>query len=219
MADAPDAESRGNFGFRQPGFGHSRRVVNPHRRVELHAAWFTEQADALIAELVLRLLAIRATLLVEYRRMHLLVIKATSADPVCRRLMSVPGIGPVAALAFRTGVNDPQRFKRSRTVAAHFGMTPRRYQSGEVDYSGRISRCGDREVRQALYDAAASLLRRCRKACPLRTWGLRIAKRSGMKKATVAVSRKLAVIVHRMWTDGSDFRWTPHGTSAVPLPA
>ena len=114
----------------------------------------TGQADALIADLVGRPLAIRTTLLVEYLRMHLLVIKVTAADPVCRRLMSVPGVGPVAALTFRTRVDDPQRFERSRTVAAPFGVTPRRYKSGEVDYSGRISRCRDREVRQALYDAA-----------------------------------------------------------------
>lgn len=166
-----------------------------------------EQADALIAELVLRMLTIRATLLAEYRRMHLLVVKATLADPVCRRLMTIPGVGPIVALTFRTGVDEPQRFKRSRTVAAHFGMTPRRFQSGEIDHTGRISKCGDRDVRQALYDAAGSLLRRCRKACALRTWGLRIMKRSGIKKATVAVSRKLAVIMHRMWLDGSEFRW------------
>jgi transposase len=166
------------------------------------------QADALIAEVVQRLLAIRVTLLTEYHRMHVLVIKATAEDPVCRRLMTVPGVGPVAALAFRTGVDDPKRFKRSRTVAAHFGITPRRYQSGEVDYVGRISKCGDRDVRQALFDAASSLLKRCRKACALRNWGLRIAKRSGLKKATVAVSRKLAVIMHRMWLDGADFRWS-----------
>jgi transposase len=168
----------------------------------------SDQADPLVAELVLRLLAIRGTLLIEYRRMHQLVVKATMSDPVCRRLMSVPGVGPVTALAFRTGVDDPQRFKRSRTVAAHFGMTPRRFQSGETDYAGRISKCGDHLVRQALYDAAGSLLRRCRKACALRTWGLRIMKRSGIQKATVAVSRKLAVIMHRMWLDGSEFRWS-----------
>ena len=173
-----------------------------------------DQADALIAELVLRLLAVRGALLVEYRRMHLLVIKATLADPVCRRLMTIPGVGPIAALAFRTGVDDPQRFKRSRTVAAHFGMTPRRFQSGEIDHTGRISKCGDRDVRQALYDAAGSLLRRCRKACALRTWGLRIMKRSGIKKATVAVSRKLAVIMHRMWLDGTEFRWSAERLTA-----
>lgn len=167
-----------------------------------------EQADELIHELVLRLLAIRETLLVEYRRLHLLVVKACLADPVCRRLMTVPGVGPVAALWFRTGVDDPRRFSRSRTVAAHFGMTPKRFQSGEVDYSGQISKRGDRDVRQALYDAAGSLLRRCRKSCALRTWGLRLAKRSGLKKATVAVSRKMAVVMHRMWLDGTEFRWS-----------
>ena len=174
------------------------------------------RADPLIEELVLRLLAIRATLLVEYRRMHQLLVKATLSDPVCRQLMTVPGIGPVAALAFRTGVDDPHRFARSRTVAAHFGMTPKRFQSGEMDYSGRISKCGDRAVRQALFDAAGSLLRRCRKPSALRTWGLRIMKRAGIKKATVAVSRKMAVIMHRMWLDGTNFQ--PRIAHNVALP-
>jgi len=178
-----------------------------------------EQAGALIEEVVQRMLAIRGTLLIEYRRLHQLVVKATVLDPVCRRLRTVPGIGPVAALAFRCGVDDPHRFKRSRTVAAHFGMTPRRHQSGEVDYTGRISKCGDREVRQALYNAAGSLLRRSRKASPLRTWGLRIRKRSGMKKATVAVSRKMAVIMHRMWLDGTDFRCSNDPAAAALAPA
>ena len=165
-----------------------------------------EQASGLIEELLQRMLAIRGTLLVEYRRLHLRVVQATLADPVCRRLMTVPGIGPQAALAFRCAVDDPHRFKRSRTVAAHFGMTPRRFQSGEVDYTGRITKCGDREVRQALYHAAGSLLWRCRRASPLRSWGLRIAKRSSMKKAAVAVSRKMAVIMHRIWLDGTQYR-------------
>lgn len=166
------------------------------------------EADPLIEEFVCRMLAIRATLLVEYRRMHMLVTRAAAVDPVCRRFMTVPGVGPIAALTFRTGVDDPHRFARSRTVAAHFGITPKRFQSGEVDYSGRISKSGDQEVRQALFDAAGSLLRRCRRSCALRTWGLRILKRGGIKKATVAVSRKLAVILHRMWLDGTEFRWT-----------
>ena len=175
-------------------------------RFAVRVTALAEQADPLIEELTLRLLAIRATLLVEYRRMHQLVVKATLADPICRRLMTVPGVGPCTALAFRTGIDDPRRFSRSRTVAAHFGITPRRFQSGEVDYSGKISKCGDQMVRQALYDAAGSLLRRSRRASALRTWGLRIMKRSGIKKATVAVSRKMAVIMHRMWLDGTDFK-------------
>jgi transposase len=190
------------------------------RRFAARVLTLAEQAGALIEEVLQRMLAIRETLLIEYRRLHQLVIKATVTDPVCRRLMTVPGVGPLGALAFRCGVDDPHRFKRSRTVAAHFGMTPRRHQSGEVDYTGRISNCGDREVRQALYNAAGSLLRRYRKPCPLRTWGLRISKRSGIKKATVAVSRKMAVIMHRMWLDGTDFRCSKDpGAAAATLSA
>jgi transposase len=188
-------------------------------RFAVRVSALAEKADPLIEELALRLLAVRATLLVEYRRMHQLVVKATLEDPACRRFMTVPGVGPVAALAFRTGVDDPHRFSRSRTVATHFGMTPRRFQSGEIDYAGRISKCGDRDVRQALFDAAGSLLRRCRRSSALRTWGLRIMKRGGIKKATVAVSRKMAVILHRMWLDGTDFRPGAGGKAAVAASA
>jgi len=154
-----------------------------------------------------RLLAIREVLLEQRRRMDALVLKTVRGDEVCRRFLGIPGVGPIAALAFRTGVDDPRRFSRSRTVGAHFGMTPRKYQSGETDYDGRISKCGDRDVRQALYDAAGSLLRRCQKHSALRAWGLRIAKRTCLQKAIVAVSRKLAIIMHRMWIDGTEFRW------------
>jgi transposase len=183
-------------------------------------ASLTEDADPLIQEIMVRLLAIRAVLLEQRRKMDGLVLRTVRADVVCRRFMTVPGVGPIAALAFRTGVDDPRRFPRSRTVGAHFGMTPRKYQSGEMDYDGRISRCGDRDVRQALFDAAGSLLRRCTKHSALRAWGLRIAKRSSLKIATVAVSRKLAVIMHRMWVDGTDFRWTKDaGANAEPAPA
>jgi transposase len=195
------------------GFGLKMGSVS-RGRFEARVAALTEDIDPLIQELMLRLLAIRQTLLEQQRKLHALVVKATGADPVCKRFMTVPGVGPIAALAFRTGVDDPKRFKRSRTVGAHFGMTPRKFQSGEVDYDGRISKCGDREVRQALFDAAGSLLRRCQKHSALRAWGLRIAKRSGLKKATVAVSRKLAVILHRMWIDGSEFRWTKDSAEA-----
>lgn len=189
------------------GFGLKVGAVSRGRFTE-RVARLTEDADPLIQELMLRLLAVRDALLEQQRRLHGLVVKAVTADEVCRRFMTVPGVGPITALAFRAGVDDPHRFKRSRTVGAHFGMTPRRFQSGEVDYAGRISRCGDRDVRQSLYDAAGSLLRRCQKHSVLRAWGLRLAKRIGIKKATVAVSRKLAVILHRMWLDGTEFRWT-----------
>ena len=127
---------------------------------------------------------------------------------VCRRLMTIPGIGPLTAAAFVTAVDDPSKFAKSRNVGAYLGLTPRRYQSGERDHSGGISRCGDSLVRAYLFEAATTLLTRTGKWSALKAWGLRLAKRSGMKKATVAVARKLAVIMHRMWIDGSAFRWS-----------
>ncbi|MCZ6588221.1 MAG: transposase, partial [Alphaproteobacteria bacterium] len=104
--------------------------------------------------------------------------------------------------------DEPARFKRSRSVGAYFGLTPRRHASGEIDWSGRISKCGDAMVRSYLFEAAGELLTRVRKWCALKTWGLRLAKRVGFKKAKVAVARKLAVILHRMWRDGTDFQWS-----------
>jgi len=126
--------------------------------------------------------------------------------------MSVPGVGAVTALTFKAAVDDPQRFKRSRTVAAHFGLTPRRYQSGETDNPGRISKAGAPDVRCALYVAAHSLLCRTASWCTLKAWGLRIAKLRGHRRAVVAVARKLAVILHKMWIDDSDFRWSAEST-------
>lgn len=130
------------------------------------------------------------------------------ASEVCRRLMTIPGIGPLTAAAFVTVVDNPSKFAKSRSVGAYLGLTPRRYQSGERDHSGAISRCGDSLVRAYLFEAATTLLTRTGKWSALKAWGLRLAKRSGIKKATVAVARKLAVIMHRMWVEGSAFRWS-----------
>lgn len=121
--------------------------------------------------------------------------------------MTVPGVGPLTALAFRATIDRPERFRRSRDVGAHLGLTPRRYQSGETDLQGRISRCGDELARTALYEAANTLLVRSQKWSALRAWGMKIAKTRGMARARVAVARKLAVILHGMWRDGSEFRW------------
>jgi transposase len=130
------------------------------------------------------------------------------ADSVCRRLMTAPGIGPVTALAYRAVVDDPGRFKNSSSVGAYLGLTPRRYQSGEVDRSGRISKCGDGLMRSYLYEAANVIFSRVRKWSSLKAWGVRLARRIGPKKAKVAMARKLAVILHRMWIDQTDFRWS-----------
>ena len=128
--------------------------------------------------------------------------------------MTVPGIGPITALAFHSAIDDPTRFRRSRSVGAYFGLTPRRYASGEVDWTGRISKCGDGMLRTYLFEAAGVLLTRVQKWCALKAWGLRLAKRVGFKKAKVAVARKLAVILHRMWRDGTDFIWSSKEAAA-----
>ncbi len=121
--------------------------------------------------------------------------------------MTVPGVGPITALTFKAAVDDPRRFKRSRTVAAHFGLTPRRFQSGELDRPGRISKAGDPDVRCALYMAAHSLVVRSEKWCSLKVWGIKLMKTKGHRRATIAVARKLAVILHQMWINDTDFRY------------
>jgi transposase len=160
------------------------------------------------------LLQARAALLSERDRLHRLVTMAARDDAVCRRLMTVPGVGPVTALTFCSAIDDPTRFSRSRTVGAHFGLTPRRYQSGETDRAGQISKQGDALARQALYEAANVLLTRTTRWSSLKAWGMAVAKRAGMRRAKVAVARKLAVVLHRIWRDGTEFRWSREDAAA-----
>lgn len=134
---------------------------------------------------------------------------------ICRHLMTAPSIGPLTAAAFVTAIDDPGKFRKSKSVGAFLGLTPRRYQSGEADVNGRISKCGDQFARTYLYEAAATLLTRVQKWSALKAWGLRIAKRAGMKKAKVAVARKLAVIMHQTWLTGEEFRWSSSETSVA----
>ena len=161
----------------------------------------------MLSSLVEPLLSIIAVMTQEADRLTRQVLDAVRAEPICRRLMSVPGVGPLTALAFRATIDRPDRFRKSRDVGAHLGLTPRRYQSGETDVQGRISRCGDELARTALYEAAHSLLIRSSKWSALRAWGMNVAKRRGMARARVAVARKLAVLMHRMWCDETEFRW------------
>ena len=129
-------------------------------------------------------------------------------DETARHLMTTPGVGTIVVLGYMTGVETPARFARSSSVGAYFGMTPRRYQSGEVDHAGRVSKCGDGMVRGLLFEAAKVLLSRSAKPSDLQAWGRSLIRRLGKKKATMAVARKLAVILHRMWSTGEPFRWT-----------
>ncbi len=120
------------------------------------------------------------------------------------RFMAIPGVGPVAVRTFWAAVGDPSRFTRSRTVATHFGLTPRRDQSGDMDSPGRISKADDPEVRTALYAAANAMMMRAMASSGIKSWSL--MRRKGHRRALVTVARKLAVVMHLMWTDGTEFR-------------
>lgn len=160
------------------------------------------------------LLSSIATLKREFERLDRAVMARAKGDPACRLLMSVPGVGPVTALAFVATIDDPQRFAKSRAVGAYVGLTSRRWKSGEMDYAGRISKHGDAMLRSLLYEAANSMLTVVRKAHPLKDWARRVKKRTSHKKACVALARKLAVILHRMLITGELFRW-PEKTDAA----
>ncbi len=135
------------------------------------------------------------------------VRRLAKSDETTRRLMTVPGVGVVTALTFRHTIDDPSRFRSASTVGAYLGLTPRRNQSGDLDTSGKISRWGDRLLRTYLFEAATVLLYRTKKWSSLKAWGMKLAKRIGMKKAKVAIARKIAVVLHCIWVDGTSFDW------------
>src|ERR1700752_2199608 len=164
------------------------------------------------------LLNVRRVMRQQFAVLHKMLLDTVRDDPVCQRLMTAPGIGAVVALTYRATVDQPQRFVHSRAVGAHVGLTPKRYQSGEVDYDGRVSKCGDALLRSMLYEAAQVLLTHSRKWSWLKAWGVRVAQRRGVRRAIVAVARRLAVVLHRMWVDGSEFRWSKDN-AAVPTAA
>jgi transposase len=152
------------------------------------------------------LLAVRAILLHEFNTFEKRVRAMSRHDAKARLLMSTPGVGPIVSLTYSAAIDGPARFKSSKRAGAHFGLTPKRYQSGETDHSGRISKIGDASVREALYQAAHVMLTKPVKGCSqLKSWAMRIAKRAGMSKAKVALARKLAVILHRMLANGTPF--------------
>lgn len=169
--------------------------------------------NAILETVIDAMLAARGALESEFKHLHRALLGIVRDDPVCRQLMSVPGVGAIVAITFRSGVDDPTRFKRSRDVGPHFGLTPRKYQSGELDVTGSITKVGDRMVRTALYEAASVMLTRTVRFSSLKAWGMAVAKRRGSRKAKVALARKLAVILHRMWVDGTTFRWSNDETA------
>ena len=167
-----------------------------------------------LAALVEPLLVVRRVLREQINILHHRVLTIVRADEVCRRLMTIPGVGPVVALTYRATVDMPARFRKSKSVGAVFGLTCARDQSGERDRPGAISRCGDAMMRAMLYEAAQSMLVRSTRWSWLKAWAMQIAKRRGMKRAIVALARRLAVIMHRIWMDGTEFRWTREAATA-----
>jgi len=153
------------------------------------------------------LVATLASLEQELDKLDKAVSSRVTSDPICRRLTTIPGVGPIAALTFKASIEDPARFSRTQDVGAYAGLTPRRYQSGEVDAMGHISKRGDRMLRRALYEAANSVLGRLKRDCVLKSWGLKIAEHKGPKRARVAVARKLAILMLRLWQTGQEFVW------------
>lgn len=161
------------------------------------------------------MLRAREALWTEYLTLNKLVVQIAMRDELCRRLMAIPGVGPVTALSFTTAIDDPKRFRRSRDVAAYSGLTSKRWQSGSsIDVQGRISKAGDPEVRRSLYEAASAMLTRFKGTDTIKTWGLHLAKTKCHAKARVAVARKLATVMHAMWTDGTFYIGNPDAAEA-----
>jgi transposase len=169
---------------------------------------------AMLEAVVGAMLTARAGLQSEFMRLHRQVLAIVRTDDVCRRLMTVPGVGALVAVTFKATVDDPARFTSSKAVGAHFGLTPKKYQSGETDVTGGISKVGDAMVRAALYEAANVMLTQAGRFSTLKRWALGVAQRRGMRRAKVALARKLATVLHRLWADGSEFRFGKEAAAA-----
>ena len=160
------------------------------------------QDHPVLSALIDKLIEVREVAVAKVAALDKEIRRFVRDDLTLRRFMTVPGVGPVTALAFRSTIDEPNRFKRARDVGPYLGLTPRRYQSGVTDRHGGISKCGDRFTRTCLYEAASVLLTKVQRWSPLKAWGTRLARRIGSKKARVAIARKIAVILRCIWTDG-----------------
>ena len=191
------------FGIRMGSVGHAGNRQS--FRDQLAEAVADDPVLGLVAE---RMIPIHRTLCVSVETLEDELVALAGKSETARRLMTVPGVGAITALAFIATIDDPLRFRRSTDVGAFLGLTPRRYQSGEIDRSGRISKCGDGDMRRLLVSAATSLMTQVRRFSALKSWAVRLSGRKGFKKAAVATARKIAVILHAIWRDGTEFTWT-----------
>jgi len=188
------------------GFGLKLGPVS-HLRFEARVYELAETEPALLVALE-PLLRVRDVLGVQLAKLDKQLGTLAHENSDAMRLMSVPGVGSMTALAFMTALDQPARFARSADVGAYLGLTSRRYQSGEVNWSGRISKHGDALARAMLYEAANVLMSRVKRWTREKAWAVRLASRRGAAKARVALARKLAVILHRIWVDGTTFNWS-----------
>ena len=181
------------------------QVTTPGKRRERLRMLFARrpELEPILAPLIESLEALE----VQIARTTKALAAQAAADPVTARLMTAPGVGPITALVFKSSIEDPERFSRGENAGAFAGLAPRRNQSGDRDTKGRISKAGDPMLRKALYEAANVLLGRLKRPCALRDWGLKLAETKGVKRARVAVARKLAILLHRLWLSETDFRW------------
>lgn len=180
-------------------------VTTPNKRTERLAALFAQKPE--LAPILRPLVESLEAVEVQIGRSGKLLAARAAADPVAARLMTVPGVGPITALVFKSSIEDPARFARGEDAGAFAGLVPRRQQSGERDTKGHISKAGDPMLRSALYEAANSLLVRVKRPSALQTWGKALAEAKGPKRARVAVARKLAILLHRLWLSETEFRW------------
>jgi transposase len=181
------------------------QVTTPNKRAERLVALFAQKPE--LEPVMKPLIESLEALETQIRRASKLLAASAAADPVAIRLMTVPGVGPITALVYKSSIEDPDRFDRGEDAGAFAGLVPRRSQSGERDYKGHISKAGDPLLRSALYEAANSLLVRVKRPCALQTWGKALAEAKGPKRARIAVARKLAILLHRLWQSDTEFCW------------
>ena len=196
------------FGIRMIGIGQGRQ--RQAFRDQLAAAGEIDPDLRVIAD---AFIATHAKLCQVVDDLDKAVRKTAKAHPVARRLMTIPGVGPVNALSFIALVDDPGRFNRTSDVGAFLGLTPKRHQSGEMDWSGRVSKCGDGAVRGLLFEAASSVIHQVTRFSRLKSWAVRLAGRRGFRKAAVAPARKIAVLMLTLWKNGTDYQWTKEATA------
>nr|WP_255729353.1 IS110 family transposase [Epibacterium sp. Ofav1-8] len=196
------------FGIRMTGIrqGQQRQAF----RDQLAAAGETDPVLRVIAD---GFIAAHTTLCQAVEDLDKAVRRKAKSHPVARRLMSIPGGGPVNALSFIALVDDPGRFNRASDVGAFLGLTPKRHQSGEVDWTGRVSKCGDGAMRGSLFEAASCLIRQVKRFSPLKSWAVRLAGRRGFRKAAVSTARKLAVLMLTLWKNETEYLSTKEATT------